>query len=226
MIDVATTAERLAGIRHRIAAAGGDPDAVTVVAVTKGFGPDAVEAATACGLPDVGENYAQELLAKAEDVAARPGSSPTRWHFLGAPQRNKIRALAPVVSLWQGVDRVEVVDRIASVRPGAAILVQIDLTGEPGRHGCRADEVGPLVERALAVGLDVQGLMGLGPAGDPARTTAVFGQIASLAGEHHLAVVSIGMSDDLDAAVAAGATMVRVGRALFGPRPGRAGMRR
>ena len=97
---------RLAGVHDRIRAAGGSPDDVTVVAVTKGFGADAVEAAVAAGLADVGENYAQELEAKADAVTSGlPTTDRCRWHFLGHVQRNKVRRLSPHVHLWQAVDR-------------------------------------------------------------------------------------------------------------------------
>ena len=94
-------------VRARLEAAGGDPGAITVVAVTKGFGPGAAVAALAAGLTEVGENYAQELLAKAAALAAGPDSSdrPVRWHYLGAVQRNKVARLAPVVACWQSVAR-------------------------------------------------------------------------------------------------------------------------
>jgi uncharacterized pyridoxal phosphate-containing UPF0001 family protein len=116
---------------------------VRVLAVTKGFGPDAVLAARSVGLDEVGENYAAELTAKA------PGPAGTRWHFLGAIQRNKVRALAPLVDVWQGVARVVEGERIAASRPGAAVLVQVDGTGLEGRNGCPPAEV-PALVRALS----------------------------------------------------------------------------
>ena len=112
--DSDRVAEALAAVRRRIAAAGGDVDAVRVVAVTKGFGLDAVLAARA-GLSDIGENYAAELLAKA------PGPEGTSWHFLGAVQRNKVGPLAPLVSLWQGVARISEAERIARFTSAAGL---------------------------------------------------------------------------------------------------------
>jgi len=114
----ASVATNLARVRARIEAAGGDLAAVTIVAVTKGFGPDAVRAALGAGLDDLGDNYAQELLAKR--AAVGPGA---HWHFLGPVQRNKVGALAPAVDWWHSVDRVAVGEAIARHRPGARVLV-------------------------------------------------------------------------------------------------------
>jgi uncharacterized pyridoxal phosphate-containing UPF0001 family protein len=188
---------------------------VRVLAVTKGFGPDAVTAARAVGLSDVGENYAAELVAKA------PGPPGTRWHFLGAIQRNKVPALAPLVDLWQGVARVAEGERIAVLAPGAAVLVQVDTTGAQGRNGCPPDDALALVRQLGTLALDVRGFMTVAPVGDPASVRAAFDLVAHLADEAGLPERSMGMTDDLEAAVAAGATMVRVGRGLFGDRPPR-----
>jgi hypothetical protein len=219
-IDEEDVARRLAGVRARISAVG-DPHRVKIVAVTKGFGVEAVRAAAAAGLQECGENYARELLAKAQ--VSPPG---VRWHFLGAPQRNKMAALAPVVALWQAADRLAVVERLARVAPGAPLLVQVDVVGAPGKAGCPPDEVAGLVERSRQLGLDVRGLMVVGPAGDPHGTQAAFATVAALGRSLGLAELSMGMTDDFEAAVAAGSTMVRLGRILFGPRPGRIAARR
>jgi pyridoxal phosphate enzyme (YggS family) len=214
---------RLEQVRARIAAAGGDPARIRLVAVTKGFGPDVVRAARCAGLDDIGENYAQELLGKA---AALHDDPPPNWHFLGAPQRNKIARLAPLVALWQGIDRAAVIDRLAAVRPGAALLVQVNVVGDPGKAGCSVDEAAPLVERARAAGLDARGLMCVGPAGDPDGTRRGFAALSSLAATVGVEEVSMGMSDDFEVAVAEGSTMLRLGRVLFGPRPGPPRVRR
>jgi pyridoxal phosphate enzyme (YggS family) len=209
--------DRLAAVRRRITEAGGDPAAVTVVAVTKALPVDAVRAAAAAGLCDVGENYAQELLAKAAEL----GDEAPRWHFLGRLQTNKVRQLAAHVALWQSVDRADLVREIAKRAPGAAVLVQVNLSGEPQKGGCAFDEVPFLVGLAGDEGLDVRGLMGVGPAGPPAASRPAFERLVGLADALELPVRSIGMSGDLEVAVAAGATMVRIGRDLFGPRPER-----
>ena len=217
-------AERLALVRERIASAGARPDDVRVVAVTKGQGPDAVEAAVAAGLFDLGENYAQELVAKHE--AAGGPAADRRWHFLGHVQRNKVRLCAPVVALWQAVDGVAAGREIAKRAPGAAVLVQVDVSGETQKHGCRPEDVPSLVDDLAALGLDVRGLMAVGPTGRPEDARPGFRRLVAMAERLGLAERSIGMSDDLEVAVSEGATMVRVGRALFGPRNGAGGLRR
>ena len=181
--------------------------------VTKGFGPDAARAAYDAGLRDLGENYAAELLAK-----AAASDDDVVWHFLGAVQRNKVALLAPLVGLWQSVARVAEGARIARFAPGARVLVQVDATGLPGRNGCPPGEVGDVVARLADLGLDVRGLMTVAAPG-PAAARAAFGAVGRLADRLGLEERSMGMTDDLEAAVAAGTTMVRVGRALFGERP-------
>jgi PLP dependent protein len=211
LMDVGANLER---IRARIAAAGGDPDKVTVIAVTKGFGAEAIDAALGAGLHELGENYAQELLTKA---GARP-AAPLHWHFLGAVQRNKVPALAPLVSLWHAIDRIAAGEAIARRRPDARVLVQVNVSDEPGKHGCRFDEAPELVKGLQSLGLDVPGLMAVGPAGDPERARPGFRALARLADQLGLGELSIGMTEDLEVAIQEGATMVRIGRGLFGPR--------
>lgn len=213
-------AARLAGVRDRIAAAGGDPEEVTVVAVTKGFGDDAVAQAVHAGLHNLGENYAQELRAKSEHAP-----EGVRWHFLGSPQRNKLASLAPLVALWHGIDRRQVLDALAARRPGAAILIEVNVGGEEAKHGCQPSDAPELVARGRDAGLDVRGLMTVAPA-DRSVARRCFSSLATMAGQLGLTELSMGMSDDFDLAVAEGATMVRLGRALFGPRRGPAALRR
>ncbi len=213
-------AGQLAAVRARIEAAGADPTSVRVVAVTKGFGPDAVSAALEAGLEDVGENYAQELLAKAAAVSESAPSARPRWHFLGAIQRNKVGPLAEVVDCWQSVARFVEGEAIARRRPGARILVEVETTGLPGRNGSPAGAVPDLVAALSDLGLDVGGLMTVA-APEPASARQAFRTVRDLADRLGLAERSMGMTDDLELAVAEGSTMVRVGRALFGPRPAR-----
>lgn len=209
-------AQRLTAVRLRIERAGGDPSKVRVVAVTKGFGTDAVRAALDAGLRDVGENYAAELVAKAS------GAVPDGvvWHFLGAVQRNKVAQLAPIVGVWQSVAREAEGARIARFAPGARVLAEVETTGLPGRNGCSPPQVGALVARLRDLGLDVRGLMTVAAPG-AAAAQAAFESVGRLADQLGLEERSMGMTDDLEAAVAAGTTMVRVGRALFGDRPPR-----
>ncbi|HMK98111.1 MAG TPA: YggS family pyridoxal phosphate-dependent enzyme [Acidimicrobiales bacterium] len=207
-------AERLAGIRARIGRACRQP--VRIVAVTKGFGPEAVEAAAQAGLEDFGENYAQELLAK---VAAAPPTA--RWHFLGALQRNKIARLAPHVYLWHSLDSEGAAQAVVSRCPGARVLVQVALAAGGQRRGVAPDQVPALVGVARRGGLAVEGLMAVGPPGaGPEEVRVAFRAVASLGRSLELPELSMGMSDDYELAVAEGATIVRLGRALFGPRRG------
>lgn len=219
----------LAVVRARIAAAGGDPHRVKVLAVTKGFGRSAVEAAAAVGLRDVGESYAQELVAKAAGdepggvTAEHPEPAGVRWHFIGRLQRNKVKALAPWVSCWQSLDRPELAAEIARRAPGASVLVQVNVSAEAQKGGVPPAEVEPLVAEAGALGLDVRGLMAIGAPGGAEAARPGFSLLATLAQELGLPERSMGMTGDLEAAVAEGSTMVRVGTALFGPRPGAVG---
>jgi hypothetical protein len=209
-------ADRVAELRRRIASAAPDPARVAIVAVTKGFGPEAVRAALATGISDIGENYASELIDKAR--ALSPDEQPV-WHVLGAVQRNKVARLAPVVSCWQSVSRREEGMAIARRRPGAAVLVQVDIAGQPGRLGQPPERVPELVAALRGNGLAVRGLMAVGLPGPPEGSRAGFRRVVELAEELDLPVRSLGMSDDLEVALAEGSTMVRVGRALFGDRP-------
>lgn len=201
-------------VRQRIRLAGGDTERVRIVAVTKGFGAEAIEAALEAGCRDIGENYAEELIAKVGE------GSGARVHFLGPVQRNKIPRLAALVDVWQGIDREEEALAIRSRAPGAELLVQVDLSppGLEGRAGVPVDAVAELVERLRGSGREVVGLMAVGPP-PPDDPAPGFRRVAEIARSLGLPEVSMGMSDDLEAAVAAGSTMVRVGRALFGDRP-------
>ena len=222
--EVAGFDERLTAIRARIERAStgsGNPDAVTLMAVTKGFGPEAVRTALRAGLTVVGENYADELVAKAAAVGGDPGPVP-EWHFLGAVQRNKIPRLAPLVACWQAVGRIEEGRAIAQRHPGARVLVQVDVAGLPGRGGVAPSEVAALVTALRDEDLDVAGLMAVGPPGPPEGARAGFRTVRHLADDLALRVRSMGMTDDLEVAVSEGSTMVRLGRALFGDRPPRA----
>jgi len=211
-------ADRLGALQERLARAGGDR--VKLVAVTKGFGPDSVAAALSAGLADVGENYAQELLSKASSLSSQPavGLQP-RWHFIGRLQRNKIRKIAHLVDLWQSVDRSEAASEIARRAPSAAVLVQVDIAGGEGRGGCPPSETARLVRHCRDAGLVVVGLMAVGPPGPPELARSGFRLLATQAADLGLPELSMGMSADIEVAVEEGATMVRVGTALFGPRP-------
>jgi len=213
---VSAVAESLAAVRRRIAhaaaASGRDAGDVTLVAVTKTVGVDAIRDAINAGALDLGENRAQDLVAK----AAQLGDAP-RWHFIGRLQRNKVRALAPHVALWQSVDRVEVAQEIVRHAPAAAVLVQVNVAGEVQKGGCAPDEVRDLVDSCEGLGLVVEGCMTVPPANtDP---EPVFVELRRMVDDLGLRTCSMGMSGDFETAVAEGSTMVRVGTAVFGPRP-------
>jgi len=230
-------AERAAMLRRRIDGISSGAD-VRIVAVTKGFGPDTVATALRVGLTDLGENYAAELSEKASG-AAWPAASRVSgvvepaeaepmipgelagamWHFLGAVQRRHVGSIARWVHLWHGVCRAEEGGAIAAHSPGARVLVQVEMAGRTERRGVAPGDVERLVEDLAARGVTPVGIMALGIAGDSDATRQVFRRAAHLARNLALPEVSMGMSDDVDIAAREGATIVRVGRALFGERP-------
>ena len=193
---------------------------VDVLAVTKGFGADAIDAAVAAGCRRIGENYAQELLDK---LRQRDESVPMpEIHFIGRLQSNKVRSLAGVVDVYESVDRPSLVNAIARRSPGARVLVQVDTTGAPGKGGCPLGEAENLVAAADDAGLRVEGLMTVGPTeGGPAAARDGFRAVRALTTQLGLRVCSMGMTDDLEVAVEEGSTQVRVGTALFGWRDAR-----
>lgn len=212
-IDVADVRAGLEAVRARIAAAGGRDD-VSILAVTKGFGREAIDAAVAAGCRAIGENYAQELLAKRDAAAA------AEVHFIGQLQTNKVRQVAGLVQVYETVDRARLASEIARRDAGAAVLVQVDTTGEPGKGGCPLDALDALVDEVRGTGLDLRGLMTVGPTeGGAEAARDGFRLVRAAVDRLGLAVCSMGMSDDLEVAVQEGSTQVRVGSAIFGPRP-------
>jgi pyridoxal phosphate enzyme (YggS family) len=224
-------AQNLRAVRARIAAAaraaGRDPASVGLLAVSKTWPADVVRGLAALGQTDFGENRAQELTAKAAELT----DLPLRWHFVGQLQRNKAAAVARLGAVVHSVDRpalIGVLDRVGteSGRP-VEVFVQVDLGGPEGdlaaRGGAAPDDVPGLADAvAAADGLRLRGLMAVAPR--DAEAAPAFERLAALAArvraDHPEAVdLSAGMSGDLEEAVAAGATLVRVGTALFGERP-------
>ena len=206
-------------VRARIAAAarraGRDPADVTLVAATKTVPAQRVAEAVALGVTDIGENRAQELVDKADALAGMT-TGPVCWHFLGRLQRNKVRSLVSRVSWWQSVDRDALGATIARHAPEARVLVEVNLAGEPQKGGCSPADAGRLTEALRSLGLRVEGLMTIPPLDDePRRWFAALRELGAELGVRHL---SMGMTDDYEDAVEEGATMVRVGRALFGSR--------
>jgi pyridoxal phosphate enzyme (YggS family) len=210
-----TVEDAVASVRARIdaaaARAGRDPAEVVLLAATKTVDAERVRAVVAAGVVDVGENRAQELLEKAPVVEG------ARWHFVGTLQRNKVRALAPWVTCWQSVDREALGAEIARRAPGARVLVEVNVAGEAQKGGCSPGQAPALADTLRDQGLRVEGLMTVPPAeGDPRPW---FVALRELAARLEVPELSMGMSGDFEIAVEEGATMVRVGRALFGDRP-------
>lgn len=213
-----TIAARVAAVRERIGSAarraGRDPARVTIVGASKSATAAAVADAVKAGVIDMGENRAQEMLVKVQELARR--DVPVRWHFIGRLQRNKVRDLAPHVCLWHSVDRVALGEVIARHAPGAEVLVEVNTGHEVQKGGCASEEAPRVVDGVRAHGLVVGGLMTVAPLGvEPRRAFATLREIAM---SLELAELSMGMSGDFEAAVEEGATLVRVGTALFGPR--------
>jgi len=188
---------------------------VEILAVTKGFGPWAIDAALRAGCTAIGENYAQELVTKRDDIERL---SP-EVYFIGRLQTNKVRQLIGLVDVWGSIDRLSAIREVAKRAPGARVLVQVDTTGDPAKGGCLITDTAVLVEQATAVGLVVEGLMTVGPTGQPPEAAREgFGEVRALVEELGLTVCSMGMSGDLTVAVQEGSTQVRIGTGLFGPR--------
>lgn len=201
-------------IRERISERGGPH--VSLVAVTKTRGWDAIAAAHDCGCDAVGENYAQELRDK---VTGR--TVPIPVHFIGAIQTNKIRLVADVVDLWQSVDRPSVIDELVRrcERP-PRVLLQVNTTKEESKHGCDPRTIDDLRAYSESKGVVVEGLMTMGPTSeDLSATREAFRLLRQLVDRHNLDVCSMGMSGDYLVAVDEGSTMVRIGQAIFGARP-------
>jgi pyridoxal phosphate enzyme (YggS family) len=221
-----TVCDNLAAVRARIAAAARDAGRseadITLVAISKEMPADAVAAARACGQVDFGENRAQELVEKAHALGS--GTGAPVWHFVGRLQRNKVRALAPYVARWHSIDRIELGPELARRAPAVPAFVQVNLAGEAQKGGCRPEHAGALVDGLRDEGVAVDGLMTVPPAGaDPRPHFAALRELGARLGVPEL---SMGMSGDFEVAIGEGATYVRVGNAVFGPRRGGGVLRR
>jgi pyridoxal phosphate enzyme (YggS family) len=218
---------RLAVIRSEIARrqqVGGWTHRVRIVAVTKGHGPEAVRAAAAASLDAVGENRVQEALAK-QDACA---DVALEWHLIGTLQRNKVRHVVDRFSLIHSIDRLDLAEDLdRRVRAGASqpILVQVNCSNEPQKGGVEPDKLADLLDAMRALPrLDVRGLMTMAALGDDERDQRrAFHQLRVLreemqAGGYAVPELSMGMSGDFGVAVEEGATLVRLGTALFGAR--------
>jgi PLP dependent protein len=211
-----SVAERLAAVRERIERAGRDPDDVAIVAVTKGFGPDACREALQAGLTMLGENRVQEALGKMDVVEG------AQWHLIGHLQSNKVRHAAGRFALIHSLDAVRLAEQIARTHPEQQVLVEVNISREEQKSGALPDAALDVAAEVARL-LDLRGLMGMGPTeGDP---TSAFAELKRLRDEveqrlgKSLPILSMGMSGDFEAALAAGSTMLRLGQVLFGPRP-------
>jgi len=210
--------ERLRAVRERIAracdAAGRDPGSVTLVAVSKRHPADAIREAMDAGQGLFGENYAQELAEKAAEIDG------ARWHMIGHLQRNKVKLLIPTRALIETVDSPRLARELDKrAQDSVDVLLQVDVAREASKSGCSIEDLDDLVDAARALPrLNVRGLMAIPPAGEDPRPH--FAALRRLAEARSLPDLSMGMSSDLEIAVEEGATIVRVGTAIFGPRPG------
>ncbi len=239
-------------VRRRIAAAakaaGRSPEDVRLIAVSKEFPPQAIQAAVSCGQSAFGENYAQEAVDKivaldsllspvgseaVSEGATRATLSPPalEWHFIGPVQSNKTKLVAEHFHWVQSVDRLKVAQRLADQRPlllpPLQVCIQVNVSGESSKSGVAPSALAELAQQvALLPRLQLRGLMTIpAPSPDADVLHRQFRLLRELRDDLAarglvLDTLSMGMSDDLDAAIAEGATMVRVGRAIFGDRPG------
>jgi hypothetical protein len=182
--------------------------------VTKGFGAREIQAILEVGLTDVGESYAQEMLEKAEIV----NDNRLSWHMLGRIQRNKVRKLSEIVDLWHSVDRKEVIEEISKHGKDSRILIQVNMNDRSEQGGCSPENVPDLIEFALEKDIKVEGLMTIGVDQDIEATKNTFAELAKLSKSMGLKEMSMGMSNDFEIAIDYGATILRVGRSIFGER--------
>jgi pyridoxal phosphate enzyme (YggS family) len=225
-----TIAGRLAEVRERVGraarACGRDPAGVTLVAVSKTMPTDAISEAYAAGQRAFGENYAQELVAKAEALAGLPG---LEWHFIGHLQTNKARIVAKHAHVVHSVDSValarELGKRAAREERKSPLpaLIEVNISGEAQKAGAAPSDIAEVMAAVQAEpSLSLRGLMTVPPAGDIGVARRAFDTLVTLRNLHGGAALlpdlSMGMTADLEVAIACGATIVRVGTAIFGPR--------
>ncbi|KTC18900.1 MULTISPECIES: YggS family pyridoxal phosphate-dependent enzyme [Pseudomonas] len=217
--NLSTLADR---IRSAAQAAGRDPGQVRLLAVSKTKPAAAIREVYAAGVRDVGENYLQEALAKQLELT----DLPLTWHFIGPIQSNKTRAIAEHFDWVHSVDRLKIAQRLSEQRPAGLpalnVCVQVNVSGEASKSGCNPDELPALAQAIAALPhLKLRGLMAIPePTDDPAAQAAAFARVRQLQDSLNLGLdtLSMGMSHDLEAAIAQGATWVRIGTALFGAR--------
>jgi len=212
-------------IRSAAIAAGRDPESITLVAVTKAKTAESVRLAATAGVTDFGENYLQEAQAKMDQLA----DLQLKWHFIGSIQSNKTRVIAERFDWVQSVDRFSVARRLSEQRPFHApplnVCIQVALVPEPTKGGVAPEELATLAAAIAALPrLKLRGLMCVPPPqANAAAERAVFASLRMAledlnAGGLKLDTLSMGMSGDFESAIAEGATLIRIGTALFGAR--------
>jgi pyridoxal phosphate enzyme (YggS family) len=209
-------AARLASIRERIVQSGRNPDEVTIVAVTKGFDASVCRLAIQAGLRILGENRVQEALKKMDEVEGAD------WHLIGHLQTNKVRLAAGKFALIQSVDSLHLAEALARIEPRQQVLIEVNVAREAQKSGVQPEHALDLINDAAKI-LDLRGLMAMGPTeGDPGPAFTELRRLRDAAEQRvgrPFPVLSMGMSGDFEAALSAGSTMLRLGQALFGPRP-------
>lgn len=225
MQHVSTIAGRLEAVRLRIASAcvrgGRSPDEVTLVAVTKGFPPEAVREAAAAGLRHFGENRVQE--AKAKLPVLGDLSPRATWHMVGHLQTNKVKTAVNLFDIIHSVDSLRLAEAISRRAPQpdrVPVLLEVNVAADPAKYGFSPRELPDQAEAIRRLpGLDLRGLMTVTPmTDDPEQVRPVFRSLRQLARSLNLPELSMGMTDDFEPAVEEGATIVRIGRAIFGER--------
>jgi pyridoxal phosphate enzyme (YggS family) len=223
---MSTLATRLLSVRERVAracgVAGRDPASVALLAVSKFHSLDMIRGAYALGQREFGENYAQELATKAAQLRDLPD---LRFRFIGGLQRNKVKLLAPIGCAVETVASAKTAQALHQCAHELGleleVMIQVNVANEPQKSGIAPAELPLLVRdvRALSA-LRLSGLMTIPEAAAPAAARRGYRSLRALAEAEGLAELSMGMSDDLEIAISEGATRVRVGTAIFGPRPG------
>ncbi|NNN13790.1 MAG: YggS family pyridoxal phosphate-dependent enzyme [Acidimicrobiaceae bacterium] len=206
--------ERMGHLREKIDSLSA-PGKVKIVSVTKGFPVGVTRAAYFAGVRDIGENYVQELVDKYRLSSDLPGLIR---HFIGHIQSNKLRTIAEVSDVVETISRPSELERLNRLAFRGSVLIQVKFDSDPARSGVASDKVLELVELGRTLQLNIQGLMTIAPIVDPKGRGEVFRLLRVLCDDLDLPECSMGMSDDFEIAVAEGATMVRLGSAIFGQR--------
>ena len=222
---VQTIAQRLEAVRLRIAAAclrgGRSPQDVTLVAICKGFPPEAIREAVQAGIRHLGENPVQEAQAKRPQLADLPPD--VVWHMVGHLQTNKVKTALKLFDIIHSVDSLHLAEEISRQAPrpvGVPVFLEVNVAAEPAKYGFPPQELPQAAEAVARLpSLDVRGLMTVAPlVTDPEQVRPVFRRLRQMAGSLGLRELSMGMTDDFEVAVEEGATHVRIGRAIFGER--------